>query len=755
MTLPTITRVTLWYATGVAAAAGIAVQPLLTIALLLVIGATLLVTQHDWLARQSVWTVGVTFLSAGLALGSLALRDRGQDCRRRLVDGQTTEVIGALQYANPRSAWLELHSIAGHACRAPIRLMLGPNPGPTRVHPGAVVTVEGEWWAQHDRGQLSVPGGVLVVKRIVPEGAVDQVARVRAKTAQRITKLFGAQAPLAAALLIAQRDDIDPKVKQDFAASGLAHLLAISGTHVALVAAGIALIASLARLPLLAGGIAAAIGSIAYVLFLGAPYPAVRAVIQIVLVLLARTLQRPAHPLGLIASAAFGILLFDPLALLDAGFQLSFGGLVGIVLWRKPLIDKQPASLPIALRDAIATSTAAAIATTPIAAFHFGQLSLIAVPANLAALPLVSLAVPAAALALALSAVSLSAAGFVAEGTRLLLEKLEQTAAFAAAVPGGHSFVTRGTVLAVFAGVAVAYMVVRQLWFLRPQLKHAVAFASALAIVIIAPAFQPRRDAIEIHAIDVGQGDAIAVRSARGRWLLIDAGPRSERFDAGAARVVPFLLRQGARKLEVLILTHPHLDHIGGAAAVSRVLDPAIVLDPDSGRSTRAAVEAMGAIAEKRSTDWRAAQPGMSLSFDDLRLDVLYPDATALDAFEDANNVSVVIRLGYGDFSALFTGDAGAAIEETLIERHGARLDVDLIKAGHHGSSTSTSPAWLEVTTPRLALISAGRGNRYGHPAKEVLRRLEEARVQVLRTDRSGTVSVRAYADGRLQVIDP
>ena len=207
----------------------------------------------------------------------------------------------------------------------------------------------------------------------------------------RIRALFGAEAPLAEALLVAQQDGIDPEIKQDFAASGLAHLLAISGSHVALVAAVLLLLTALARLPVMWGNTVGAAGAIAYVLFLGAPYPAARAALQIAFVLGARALQRPSHPIGLLASAAFFILLYDPLALVDIGFQLSFAGLAAIVLWRKPLLASTPASLPHVLRDAIATSTAATLATTPLCAFHFAQVSLIAVPANLLALPLVSL----------------------------------------------------------------------------------------------------------------------------------------------------------------------------------------------------------------------------------------------------------------------------------------------------------------------------------------------------------------------------
>jgi competence protein ComEC len=700
------------------------------------------------------WPFGAWFLLAGLVMGVIALAARDHDCRRALQDGALVGVTGVLLETNPRTAWLALHDIGGKACRGSIRLLLRRGSAQSTVHAGQVVEVSGEWWADLNAGTLSEPRGVLTVSALQPSAQHDRLAQWRGRAAASIGRLFGEQAPLAAALLIAQRDEIDPGVKRDFAASGLSHLLAISGTHVALVAAVLALLAAVARLPLLWGSILAALGASLYVLFLGAPYPAARAALQIILVLLARAVQRPAHPLGLIAAAALVILVYDPLAVLDAGFQLSFAGLIGIVLWRKPLIDRQPASLPLILRDAIATSTAASLATTPIAAFHFGQISFIAVPANLVALPLVSLAVPAAALALTLSALSQSAALFLADGTRLLLIRLEDTAALAAAVPGGHIFVARSTVVAMLGALLLGRFIWRSFWFMKRLPRLLSALGLAAVIPIGAPFLNDHNpDSIDIHAIDVGQGDALAIRSPRGRWLLVDAGPKSDRYDAGAARVVPFLLRHGASSVEVLVLTHPHLDHVGGAAAVAEVLSTRIVLDPDSGRGVRAALGPNEFRNHVRQ--WLAARPGMRLAFDGINIDVLHPDGSALANRPDPNDHSVVFRLGFGQFSALFSGDASASVEERIVNQYGELLDVDLLKVGHHGSLTSTGERWLQASSPRMALISAGRGNRYGHPAPEIVTRLERAGVQVFRTDRSGHVSLRAFRDGRTLVLDP
>ena len=753
MALPVLTTLSLCFTAGIALAVLARVSSAAA-GLIVVLAAASMLVRERQLAPRLPLHMRAGFAGLGVLLAVLGLQSRAQDCRHLLRDGQATSLTGVLLEASPRSAWLSLTAIGQRPCSGMIRMLSGRMKSGSVWQAGQMIRVQGEWWSNLNADRLAAPGGMLALQSWEPAGGRALMPATRGRAAARIASLFGEQAPLAGALLIAQRDQIDPRVKQDFAASGLSHLLAISGTHVALVAMVFTLLAAMARLPNAAGSLLAGLASTGYVLFLGAPYPAVRAALQILFVLVARALQRPAHPFALLAAAGLCILVYDPLALLDAGFQLSFGGLLGIMLWRRPLIEWQPHSLPLVVRDAIATSAAASLATTPIAAFHFGQISFIAIPANLVALPLVTLAVPAAAFALALSAVSMPVAQFCADGTRLLLARLEDTAALAAAVPGGHVFITRASVLAGLAGLLLGYAAWQQLWFLKRAARSAVALGMACLVPIAAPVLSTgSRHSIEIHAIDVGQGDAIAIRSPGGRWLLIDAGPASERFNAGSARVVPFLLQHGARALEVLVLTHPHLDHFGGAAAVTRVLETGLVLDPDSGRSVRAATGENSPRIATRA--WLPARAGARIAFDGLSIDVLHPAAAAIDASADPNDYSIVIRLGFGQFSALLSGDAPSFVEDDLMNRHGPRLDVDLLKVGHHGSNTSTGEDWLSGSTPRFALISAGRGNRYGHPAPAVIERLERAGVQVLRTDRSGNISLRAYRDGRVEVIDP
>ncbi len=277
---------------------------------------------------------------------------------------------------------------------------------------------------------------------------------------------------------------------------------------------------------------------------------------------------------------------------------------------------------------------------------------------------------------------------------------------------------------------------------LRTGVRWTVAAATACAAFLALPAVaSPRAAGVEIHFLDVGQGDAVAVRTPAGRWLLVDAGPRDDRFDAGERRVLPFLRAHHVRRLEALVLTHPHADHVGGAPAVLRGVEVGRVVEPGLAVGSSFYLETLRA-ARERGVAWSAARQGRQLTLDGVVLELLWPPEGTLDSVSDANEISAVVHLRYGAFSALFTGDAGEAEEEAMTRRYGGSLRARVLKAGHHGSRTSTSAAFLDAVRPERVVVSAGKRNRYGHPAPETLRRLEERGIPVSRTDRDGTVSV-------------
>ncbi len=713
---------------------------------------------------------------AGVIHGAMAASSVRSHCLAAIPDGAELRVHGYLT-ALPDPEGVVFISVS--------RIGLGTSEaaceGVVRAHGdaadwrgaegGTEVMIQGRWMAFTREGvwpRRPQWAGILLVDTVSVEregvsSLRTTVARIRGRAQRTVRDVFGRHPGLVEALILAQRGGIEREMSDRFAASGLAHLLSISGLHVGIIAGVLLLVGRMARLSARTSGLLTVLGTIAYVMFLGAPHAAARAALQLGMYTVARILQRPSDRFTPLATAALVLLSADPLAILDAGFQLSFAGTAGLIALRRPLMDALPFGRIRFLQDSLATSIAATAATAPITALHFGTIAPIGIVANLGAVPASGLAVPAVAVALAIGTVWSEGGQFLAGGAELLLDLIDGIAKIAASTPGGNLWVPRDAVFAWGAAAAASAAVSTRLARragasidrnragMRPFVRRSVGAATAVAILVAWPAaaWHTSRGVLEIHAIDVGQGDAFAIRSPRGRWILVDAGPRSASFDAGRARVVPFLLRHGARRIEALILTHPDADHIGGAKAVLDAFEVGAIVDPGfaAGKSLY-----LGLLTDAEALDlpWTAARAGQSVHFDGVTLEFLSPERALLDADVTANQVSVAFRLVYRDFAALFLGDLPAEGERTLVRRQPDALRATLLKVAHHGSGTSTSDALLAAAEPRYALISVGRRNRYRHPDPTVIERLERHDIQVLRTDRDGSILVRVGPGGRV-----
>ena len=750
--LPPLVTASLAYACGAAAvlAPGARAQPIA--AALVLAGACGLLA-----LRGVAHAAAVAWLLVGVAATSVSLDARLRDCRFDIGDGGRVAFRGTLTTlpAADGDAILRVEE-SDVACTGDVRARIRLR-GDSLVSPmpGAELRGEGRWLAAGYITREPAYAGTLFVdqvEKLAEAGSGHHpLLAMRGSAQQRVRDLFGERAPVVEALVLARMEGIDPEVRDRYARSGLAHLLSISGTHVGLIAGLLMAGAAASGFSAAAGSAAAIAITWAYVLFLGAPAAAARSALMLTLFLAARLLQRPARASAILAASGVVLVAWDPGVLAQAGFQLSFAGMVGLIGLSPPIARALPQRLPHWLRDGVAGGIAATLATAPVSALHFQQIAPIGVAANLIAVPAMAVAVPAIGVCLAVGVVSDGAASFLAGGTGLLVDVLDRTAEAAAAVPYGHAHVTAdlaialalagGAAAAAWRGAAAPLAPGRGV---RRPVRRAAAAATALAVLVAWPATAARggSGALEIHVIDVGQGDAIALRTPNGAWLLIDSGLRSDTWDAGARTVAPYLLRRGVRRIEALILTHPHADHIGGAAAVEDRIAVARILDAgrpyESGMHTELVADAR---ADRRP--WLRGETGAWMEVDGVRLEVLHPRAEFDN--DDVNELSVVIRVEWRDFTLLLTGDAGAPAERAILEharRSGTtgRLDVDVLKVGHHGSRTSTTPEFLAATRPELALIAVGRNNRYGHPHPLVMRRLEERGIEVMRTDRHGTI---------------
>jgi len=608
-------------------------------------------------------------------------------------------------------------------------------------------TVTGRWLPSTGFG--GKPAGLLVVREFVSlPGHPGLTPRIRTWLARTISELYGVRAGLVDALITGRRGDIDPVLKASFARSGLVHLLSISGFHVGVVFGWTVLLLRPLRLR---RGRASALASFlvfGYVAFLGWPAPATRAAFLCGLGAWCLARQRNPSAGALLAVTCLGVTLLDPWALFDLGGWLSasafFGSMV-FVRWSDRALGES------AGWRMLFGSLGATLATAPFTAGGLGSVALAGIGLNFAAIPLAALAVPAVLLSVMLVPLMRVAAEALAAGGALGLAGLEWLARLGGGVPWAAVMGEPGLVAALpWAGLlGLALWAIGRRNTSRKAALRAGWVAGVLGVLSLLPVDRLTApdlgESLSLHFLNVGQGDAALIRSPSGRWILVDAGPAGggvsggggEGRDAGREVVVPFLARHGVGRLAAVLLSHAHLDHVGGVPAVLREVPADVIVDPAEPVSEPHYLEMLD-LADERGMGWRAGRAGDSLIVDGVVLKVLHPDTTWTRWREDLNDDSLVLLVRSGNFEAVLAGDLGVKAESLLAGRIGM---VDLLKVGHHGSAGSSGPQWLSELRPKAAVISVGR-NRYGHPAPSALARLAAAGSEVWRTDREGTISV-------------
>ncbi len=538
-------------------------------------------------------------------------------------------------------------------------------------------------------------------------------------------------------MLLGERAGIPPELRASLQRSGLAHLAAISGLHVGLIACWLqGFFRRAARhAPVVVG---MTLGSLtAFAVFVGPRASVLRATMTATGAILGRWIGREGEPVnGLFVVAAILVIAW-PSYLIDVGFQLSFLAVGGILVLSRPLASR--IRLPCIVATSLGVSLAAFLSTAPVVAFHFGRVSPLGIVLNLVAVP-----VAAFVLLTGYGTLLLGGLPWVGESIsfccRMSCQSLVLICDLAAMFPGGSRAVA-------FPGWgwATGYYAVLVVAGLRGWTPVAALIFGQLLILLYLGPLPVGSGRMEVGLIDVGQGQAVAVHGPNGRVLLVDTGGSANRgYDPGERRVLPYLLERGVRRLDVLILTHDHLDHAGGAPALVEELEIGELWLPPGSRSSRR-LSALADRARSRGTAVVMAEAGRGGSPIGVPVHVVWParEASGLDI----NERSLVVLAGRAPCRVLIPGDLELAGERALLGT-GEDIEAEALIVSHHGSRNASQTAWLDRVDPSWALISVGRLNPFGHPHTELLERLVRGGHQVVRSDRSGTVRLIAEDDG-------
>jgi competence protein ComEC len=619
-----------------------------------------------------------------------------------------------------------------------------------------------ERWPHLSRAavSLSVKSAALVevTARAPPwsEAFARARALVRQRVESRIRPLGDTTAAVALAILLGERASLDPRLVERLQQAGIYHVMALSGGNVALVLWAIVWLRHVRRTAHRTWAVGAGLLLMAYGGLVSAEPSVARAIAVAALYVCAAALDVRATPGHLLAVVAIGVVTWDPGALFDVGAWLTFAATAGLIGLAEPVatwvvsplavrLEILGVRVPRAVLAMLTASVCAELSLWPIALFAFGQVTLLGVVLNFAAVPLMAIVQVAATLAVV---VHQAAAPIAAAVVHWAVQGVLFTARAVDAWP-----------VMVFAGrppspvAMAAYFTALLLWATRgrPAVpnhllvvpNYLLAAVVASAAWLVAPSWSGAHERLlTMTVLDVGQGDATLVRFPSGHALLVDGGGvAGGGFDVGERVVRPALAALGIQRLTHVAVTHGDPDHIGGLRSVVGRLRPTEVWEgvpvPDHEPSAALATE-----ARRVGAAWRRLQAGDNVAFGDAHVTVLHPPLPDWERVRVRNDDSLVLVIRYGEVTMVLPGDIGHAVESVLSAR---RIEgaIRIVKVPHHGSRTSSSEPWLKWVRPSVAIVSAGPSNRFGHPAADVLERYRAAGALILRTDEDGAVQMR------------
>lgn len=558
------------------------------------------------------------------------------------------------------------------------------------------------------------------------------------------------QAGLLSGMIIGYKNGLDEEAFNAFSRAGLTHIMVASGMNVAFIILPLAFLFKKLHLSNPVSNVLTILVLILFVFVAGFSASVVRAVIMGMIILTGKIIMRETDIYTSIAAAAMILLGLNPFAIYDIGFQLSFAATLSLVMfYPKIKVYTVHQYVPEFVSDTLAATLAAQLGVIPVTLYYFNNLSVISVLSNLLVVPVVQVITVIGFMMVFAGLANIHAAVLIGYINNTFLSFVLFVTETTARLPFASIKLPTPslTMIALYYCGLIYLLQGRQFIKNRPWLNRIKwTCLAVLAMAFIITGLLPKP--LEITFLDVGQGDSAFIRTAHGKNVLIDGGGRDagskSDFDVGESVVVPFILDQGTKRVDVVIASHGHTDHTEGLEAVLRELKVGTVILPDTAGE---GFEKITDICRQKKIQIIECRQGDKIGLDfETSLDVLNPLKFEIDSLaqQSLNESSLVLKLIYRNVRVLFTGDSGNEVEQRMAEQ-GLDVSADILKVGHHGSPGSSGAQFIDRVNPKYAAISVGENNRYGHPSQFVVDRIEEKGALLFRTDECGAVIASSY----------
>lgn len=579
------------------------------------------------------------------------------------------------------------------------------------------------------------------------------IHKIREKLKQNIQELLTKETyALGIGILIGDNSRINEKIVEDFKNSNLSHMLAVSGAHINYVVLTVSILFTKKRAGIKAQRVVTIMMMLFFMELTQMTSSVVRAGISCIIYMLASLLYRKADVINAMAISTLLTLLNNPFKLFDIGFQLSYAGTLGIILFCKLINIPIKNKLLKYLKDSIIISISANIFIIPIMMYQFNTISLTFILSNLLAGPLLGISIILEIIVLLISFISINIAAIPAKVLNILLILIINIANWFSNIEISKIYVITPQIISI-----VAYYLICAAIILK-QKNRKIIVIIMLTVLIINLFPTPKK--LRINFIDVGQGDSTLIRTETNKVILIDSGgsTASSSFDVGNKVLLPYLLDRRIKKIDFIIVSHFDADH---CQAFETVIDNINVRKVVVCKQSMITQEYLNIInkCKKKNIKIIVVERGDKLKIDKrTEFEILHPGERFLDDGKGGLNANAIVckmnyKLNNGKiFSILFTGDIEVESEKELEQVYGKKLKADILKIAHHGSKTSSREKFIKLVSPKIALIGVGENNKFGHPADITLERLEKENVKVYRADQMGEISITINKNGEIKV---